>query len=1611
MRRRVVYPLILALLCAALLPPAAKSEPAPEIKYYNRGGVMYQASEEYKEKYKKYQQAWENIRTRIAEMLKGLSFYPVRRPPIQGIPGSLDGSFRYGSQEAQIGVSLPRKKLTSPPRGERKLISESPREAKFNTSRLRVRFTPKGQIHSARNFNKRYREYAENPETVNEPRTFKESVWVFKDEKFQSESFESTFKRVAINKSYGGFPGEMFLKVQKGKTFLIEGEYARKRNYGWYGKGIDIDAPYDINAYFEYQDEEFPDDPTFQFGVRVTYGHTPIGWHPDVPRADESLISQITTNIAKILKEELGALGLPPVPVEEPTPEPEVIQVEDSKDDGYWTWLVPYVLQQEEFRRRVNEVRMELESLAEETDKLRNKWMKRLGIELEYDEGPGAEGPRMSTEVLRNNKRQRDQLRADISKIKAEQQLLIDEVLDALLKLQQSVEIQVDKNGDKRPGLTDELQRLKDQDWLLKVELYDAARWHNENEMLKLMEEFDFSRWDVPGVSLWYRAKARLAHASNLDRRLWLQQTSPTSLPLDMRLVEGARTLRLEALSDLRRLLRKHPNHEQARAMIQKQEIYWLKQVAAKLDKEKQLALAAFRQYLTERGFNADDKYGWWAGTTEFFATYFGLGPISLTAGLPGINVPGGLADSVGIIQMGAVKNQIAINIMIRLVQNGVPLPKIPAITPEQLAETLILNTKRNTPLPEYQARRMWREMKESFAEITVLGRLAADDPFYFAQDVNAAFADSFYIPIDSEYHWYEYFGDILSLRNVIGFFFPHTVLSKVNNRWFPVLINPGKVTALQEAGKWVTVRSNVTSMLAPRLGNISQRLAENRLMAFIQKKLASSPDMFLALERLGATGASQSSRIVQGLTLLGIQGGKGILHTTKFAAIMVLWGGAHHLAYESGIPGLTLLVDLIGEFEVPQQFWRVLKHTGVELKLFDARMKMLAQHLERRKREIQIANEAMEQIVETSQNMRAAERARVAQANAARRGDELAQAARPVDPYAETLSASIDALAGKVNASPGAARHIPQNADEAVEHAMANSMNAMKGGDVAELERATTAAQTFNKTALERAETVSQKLEKAEEIVSDALVIEASAAAPGRSIGSRQTAEGVEVGTAAGAVGRSSGPGMTIADPKVGTAAVQAQGLPGFNTIKHQSNEVLLSPFFDSAHYVGPSGNVIRRADDALYFDEVDQALELYRKAKRLEMELGVYGGPRAWYLEEKIAAILNSRHSKVMWEAARAAAPEISAKVPISLSEEIWVMAQFRKGNYKQISGGRNPLFEVKDETGRRLLVKKLEDAAEMESEVVVPILVNDLGLNAPAARGLYDTGLKIPVERTTGQGRRQVSRTKTETLDFAVIIRPVDDFVELGALHEHDLLALRGDYAGQRVLKSWVADSDGHMRNLLFDRQGRMWVIDHDMASVAESTLRQAGHVPYENNPAGLIEATITFAQGRIPESSNEVVAEMWRASRASHIKKSPLYGAMKRFDQLINYNDMAPMVKKINELKLKEVGESSILQKILEAGIGPKKAKEILEELGKRRGALEPTLNSDRLFGGAGPIQISRLHLLKRLGHVVGWRIDIDPLGGAPHDEAADSGVIEWRGLGLKSMSSLLWKEAA
>ena len=73
----------------------------------------------------------------------------------------------------------------------------------------------------------------------------------------------------------------------------------------------------------------------------------------------------------------------------------------------------------------------------------------------------------------------------------------------------------------------------------------------------------------------------------------------------------------------------------------------------------------------------------------ELFSAWWGLGPIALTAGI--YNVPGTQAQLVDIVQTQAATNLIALNTIIRLIKNGVPLTEISSVTADTLRHKVSL--------------------------------------------------------------------------------------------------------------------------------------------------------------------------------------------------------------------------------------------------------------------------------------------------------------------------------------------------------------------------------------------------------------------------------------------------------------------------------------------------------------------------------------------------------------------------------------------------------------------------------------------------------------------------------------------------------------------------------------------------------------------------------------------------------------------------------------------------------------------------------------------------------------------------------------------------------
>ncbi|MDR4487056.1 MAG: hypothetical protein R3B83_05970 [Nitrospirales bacterium] len=132
---------------------------------------------------------------------------------------------------------------------------------------------------------------------------------------------------------------------------------------------------------------------------------------------------------------------------------------------------------------------------------------------------------------------------------------------------------------------------------------------------------------------------------------------------------------------------------------------------------------------------------------------------------------------------------------------------------------------------------------------------------------------------------------------------------------------------------------------------------------------------------------------------------------------------------------------------------------------------------------------------------------------------------------------------------------------------------------------------------------------------------------------------------------------------------------------------------------------------------------------------------------------------------------------------------------------------------------------------------------------------------------------------------------------------------------------------MRNVLFDQQGRMWIIDHDMGNVTSSSLRQAGSIPYTNDPKILSRRRSRFLKAKFPSLRTRCWQILEGPLYGPQMVKHPLYGRMSRFDQLIHYQDMAPTVEKIQSLN------STIQDDSWKLDSAKGRAKAIIERIGK------------------------------------------------------------------------------
>lgn len=162
-------------------------------------------------------------------------------------------------------------------------------------------------------------------------------------------------------------------------------------------------------------------------------------------------------------------------------------------------------------------------------------------------------------------------------------------------------------------------------------------------------------------------------------------------------------------------------------------------------------------------------------------------------------------------------------------------------------------------------------------------------------------------------------------------------------------------------------------------------------------------------------------------------------------------------------------------------------------------------------------------------------------------------------------------------------------------------------------------------------------------------------------------------------------------------------------------------------------------------------------------------------------------------------------------------------------------------------------------------------------------------------------------------------------LASKPEHVTLALRKEYAQQRLFRAWLGDSDGHLGNMIIADDGLLYLLDFDQAVLSGTTSRHIRGTAGQSE-RDLLQGTVWSSAFVSPEAEGGVI-----------------YRWMARLDQTISYADVRETVEAIQDL----VANPPELRKIL-TDAGYPDVEGAMRSLTERAGLLEEALRP--LFDG-------------------------------------------------------------
>jgi hypothetical protein len=277
------------------------------------------------------------------------------------------------------------------------------------------------------------------------------------------------------------------------------------------------------------------------------------------------------------------------------------------------------------------------------------------------------------------------------------------------------------------------------------------------------------------------------------------------------------------------------------------------------------------------------------------------------------------------------------------------------------------------------------------------------------------------------------------------------------------------------------------------------------------------------------------------------------------------------------------------------------------------------------------------------------------------------------------------------------------------------------------------------------------------------------------------------------------------------------------------------------SAKYASDAlGAALKEGDDLIRAHEFSKAKEVFQRAMDAAFAEGKGIDALKFRKRIQLVELAQAELENIKAAGGETLALKEAAK-ELTEDEVNAVVSNIKAGVYKiefkgdsanlvfLIKEGDKPLYIFKHFTPQPGMtldqIDKLGEAAI--GECVAPAMLNALKPMSPASRRVEKLGIEVNYTREAKDAAGNIINAAVAEEGSGVLMRFVANEGELWKLKEPVLIALKKDYAFQRALRAWLADTDGHLRNFMRVGKGRSAAIDFDLAQcTSKKLLRQGG-----------------------------------------------------------------------------------------------------------------------------------------------------------------------------------------